>query len=87
MRRAFHFLKRCILKLIHVLFIVSSPSGGVERGPSSIGIVEKALASHSQGQDLNPTETHGWAGGFTFSVIQVYGRPTLYGGAFKFFLQ
>ena len=44
--------------------------------------MDKALASHSWGQGSNPAETRGKkAWGLTSPVIQVYGRPTLYGGA------
>ena len=50
-----------------------------------IGIVDKALASYSQGKGQNPTDTCCEVGGLTSPVIQVYGRQTLYGGAFAFF--
>ena len=46
-----------------------------------IGIVDKALASHSWGQGLNPTESRGEGGGLMSPVIQVCGRPELDAGA------
>ena len=47
------------------------------------GMLDKTLASESRGQGSNPTARPTCeAGGLTYPVIQVYGRPSSVTGAF-----